>query len=38
MASRDGRGREGTSILEKRRHERETHQATTVKVRKRLGA
>lgn len=38
MANRDGRRREGKSILEKRKLKRERQQAATVKVRKRLGA
>jgi hypothetical protein len=38
MANRDGRKREGKSILEKRRLKREKQESTAVKLRKRLGA
>jgi hypothetical protein len=38
MANRDGRKREGRSILEKRRLKREKQQTATMKVRKRIGA
>lgn len=34
MANRDGRKREGRSVLEKRRDKREKQQATTVRARK----
>jgi hypothetical protein len=38
MANRDGRKREGMSVLEKRRLKREKQQTATIKVRKRMGA
>jgi hypothetical protein len=38
MANRDGRKREGRSILEKRRLKREKQQPAMMKVRKKMGA